>query len=351
MAKKNGDAISRILIVDDDETLAQMSEKVLTRLGFHCRTAIHGVDALEKLKHHDIDVVITDIYMPEMNGIDLLKNIIQLYNHIDVIVLTGHSGEFTYNDIIENGAKDFISKPVNMKELAIRIKRVVKERQLLTERDNTYKELKNAYLDTINRLVLATEYKDDDTGDHIIRMSRYSHMIAKKMSLPEKDIDTIKYSSTMHDIGKLGIPDHIMLKPGKLTRDEFEIMKTHTTIGANILDKSKSYIISMGKEIAISHHEKWDGSGYPNQLKNEQIPLPGRIVAVADVFDALASERPYKKAFSIEKSLNIMKSERAKHFDPEILDLFIDHIDEVITIRNETTQAIKFSINDHLVHW
>jgi len=176
-------------------------------------------------------------------------------------------------------------------------------------------------------------------------------MIAKKMNLPEKDIDTIKYSSTMHDIGKLGIPDHIMLKPGKLTRDEFEIMKTHTTIGANILDKSKSYIISMGKEIAISHHEKWDGSGYPNQLKNEQIPLPGRIVAVADVFDALASERPYKKAFSIEKSLNIMKSERAKHFDPEILDLFIDHIDEVITIRNETTQAIKFSINDHLVHW
>jgi len=201
------------------------------------------------------------------------------------------------------------------------------------------KELQEAYLDTIYRLVLAAEYKDEDTGDHIIRMSQYCALIAEKLGLSLDEVHKILYAAPMHDVGKIGIPDNILMKPGKLTEEEFAIVKTHTIIGAKILENSKSEILSAAEEIAISHHEKWDGTGYPQGLSGTNIPLAGRIASLADVFDALCCKRPYKDPFPIEVVLDIMKKERGKQFDPDILDVFLEHIDEILKIKTEVEKG------------
>jgi putative two-component system response regulator len=194
-------------------------------------------------------------------------------------------------------------------------------------------ELQKAYLDTIHRLVIAAEYRDEDTGDHIIRIGRYSALIAEKLGMPDLNPKDMLYAAPMHDIGKIGIPDHILLKPGILTDEEFDIVKTHTTIGAKILSNSSAKIIMLAEQIALSHHERWDGQGYPNGRSGKDIPLAGRIVAVADVFDALTSKRPYKETFPVEVALDIMKKERWQHFDPDVLDIFLTNMDEVLKIR------------------
>ena len=201
------------------------------------------------------------------------------------------------------------------------------------------KELQAAYLDTIYRLVLAAEYKDEDTGDHIIRMSQYCALIAEKLGLSLDEVQKILYAAPMHDVGKIGIPDNILMKPGKLTEEEFAIVKTHTIIGAKILENSKSEILSAAEEIAISHHEKWDGTGYPQGLSGTNIPLAGRIASLADVFDALCCKRPYKDPFPIEVVLEIIKKERGKQFDPDILDVFLEHIDEILKIKAEVEKG------------
>lgn len=196
-------------------------------------------------------------------------------------------------------------------------------------------QLKDAYMDTINRLIIASRYKDDETGAHIVRMSKYCGAIAQNMNLKQEEIDNLSYASSLHDVGKIGIPDNILLKPGRLTKEEFEIMKTHTIIGANILRNSSSDILQMAYQIAVSHHEKWNGTGYPYQLKADNIPLYGRIVAICDVFDALTTKRPYKEAFSIEYAVDIIKKEREQHFDPEITDLFLQSIEQIICIKEQ----------------
>jgi putative two-component system response regulator len=197
----------------------------------------------------------------------------------------------------------------------------------------SHRELEEAYLDTIHRLALAAEYKDEDTGDHIMRMSRYSALLAEKLGLSSDEVKNILYAAPMHDIGKIGIPDSILLKPGKLTEEEFSIMKTHSIIGANLLAYSKSEILQVAEQIAISHHEKWNGKGYPQGLSGDNIPLSGRIVGLADVFDALTSKRPYKEAFSLEKAVDIIKKDRGQHFDPDIVDVFLNNINEIVTIK------------------
>ena len=194
------------------------------------------------------------------------------------------------------------------------------------------KDLQEAYYDTIHRLVLAVEYKDKFTGNHIVRMSRYSALIAKKIGLKTSDVINIFYAAPMHDVGKIGIPDTIISKPSKLTNDEFDIMKKHTTIGAEILDNSKSHILKIARHIALSHHEKWNGSGYPFGLEKNNIPLPARIVALADTFDVLTSKRSYKDPYPISEALDIIKNERGKHFDPEVVDVFEKNREEMVKI-------------------
>ncbi len=200
---------------------------------------------------------------------------------------------------------------------------------------SAHKELRLAYIDTIYRLVLAAEYKDEDTGDHVVRMSQYCVLMAEKYGLPPNEIENIRYAAPMHDVGKIGIPDSILMKPGRLTEEEFETMKTHTTIGARILAGSRSEILQLGEQIARSHHERWDGNGYPDGIAGEEIPLVARIVALADVFDALTSRRPYKEPYPVETALSIIREGRGTQFDPRLVDLFLKNINDVISIKEK----------------
>jgi putative two-component system response regulator len=205
-------------------------------------------------------------------------------------------------------------------------------RSTITKLENVNKELQEAYYDTIHRLVLAVEYKDKFTGSHIVRMSHYSALIAKKIGLHPQEAMNIFYAAPMHDVGKIGIPDTIISKPCKLTDEEFNLMKKHTTIGAEILDNSKSNILMIARQIALSHHEKWNGSGYPFGLERDKIPLSARIVALADTFDVLTSKRSYKEPYPVSIATDIIKKEKGKHFDPEVVEVFEKNLKELIAI-------------------
>jgi len=325
---------AEILIVDDEPMIRDLLENIMEKTNYACYFAKNGETALEMLSRQTFDVVLTDIDMPVMGGIELAK-IIKSKFTADVIVMTGQTRSYQYDEIINIGASDFVEKPFSPREIILRVNRVLRERHLKQETRKTHDELKESYLDSIHRLVMAAEYKDEDTGDHIVRIGQYCSLIAKKLNLSREFKETIYYAAPMHDIGKIGIPDKILLKPGKLTSDEFETMKTHTQIGARLLSQSKSKILQMAHEIALTHHEKFNGSGYPNQLKGADIPISGRIVAIADTFDALTSKRPYKDPYPPEITCDILKKERGKHFDPEVLDIFITNFDQFLKIRGK----------------
>jgi len=242
------------------------------------------------------------------------------------------------------------SEKEKRKELKTSQKQLMKYAEALSKTNKELKErneeLKESYLDTIHRLVLAAEFKDEDTGDHIVRISRYCALIAEKLDLPARDVQNLYYATQMHDVGKIGIPDDILMKPGKLTGKEFYIMTAHTTIGAKILTDSKAEILQVAEQIAISHHEKWDGKGYPHDLAGDKIPLVGRIVGIADTFDALTSKRPYKDPYPVEVACDIIRKERGHHFDPEIVDVFLENIDEIKKIKVEVDSSENVTILD-----
>jgi putative two-component system response regulator len=235
-------------------------------------------------------------------------------------------------------AKVYKSTKDQKEELGLANKQLKKYAQDLRKTISTLqtvnKELQDAYYDTIHRLVLAVEYKDKFTGSHIMRMSRYSALLAKKIGLPIQDVLNIFYAAPMHDVGKIGIPDTIISKPSKLTSDEFDIIKKHTVIGAEILDNSKSNILMIARQIALSHHEKWNGGGYPHGLNKDAIPLSARIVALADTFDVLISKRSYKEPFPVSIAFEIIKSEREKHFDPDVVDVFEKNLEEIMMVNS-----------------
>lgn len=212
----------------------------------------------------------------------------------------------------------------------------------IAELRNTNIELRESYRDTIHCLVLAAEYKDQETGNHIVRMSKYSALLAEKLGLPAQVVQNIKYATPMHDVGKIGIPDNILSKPGKLTDKEFEIMTQHSIIGGKILAGSKAEILKIARQIALTHHEKWNGTGYPNGLSKKKIPIEGRIVGLADVFDALTSRRPYKGPYPVEVAIEIISLARGKHFDPDIVDVFLESIKEIKKIKKEVDSIKAF---------
>jgi putative two-component system response regulator len=211
---------------------------------------------------------------------------------------------------------------------------------------SAHKDLQDAYLDTIHRLVLAAEYRDEDTGEHIIRIGHYSALIARKLGLSSNEVKNILYAAPMHDVGKIGIPDSILMKPSKLTDDEFHFMKTHTIIGAKILEDSRAEILQLAEQIAISHHERWNGKGYPRGLSGVDIPIVGRIVGVADVFDALTSRRPYKEPYPVDLVCDIIKKEGGHHFEPELSDLLLENIDEFLNIKEEVDSSENVPLPD-----
>ncbi|MBU1248375.1 MAG: HD domain-containing protein, partial [Proteobacteria bacterium] len=283
-----------------------------------------------------------------------------LYKDIPVVMVTALSAKKDRLKAVACGANDFISKPIDSIELKVRIASLIQLKgyhdeirrhqenleemvnaktkalkMALTNLHSAQESTIKAHLETLIRLSVAAEFKDEDTAQHLQRMSRYSGLIATKFGLSDDDVDLILNASPMHDIGKIGIRDAILLKPSGLDREEWETMKTHTRIGCKILDSNSSSYLAMAKIIAQTHHEKWDGTGYPAGLAGEDIPLFGRICAIADVFDALTSARPYKKAFSNDEALAIMREGRGTHFQPELLDIFLDNLDLVVAIQTE----------------
>jgi len=341
----------KILIVDDEPHNLLLLRRHLTLMGCEVIAAENAVLALELLDR-SIDLVLSDVMMPEMDGFEFVAAIREHpeVQNVPVIMVTTLSEKEDRLKAVEAGANDFITKPVDALELRVRVSSMLRlrEQQREIQRFETelhqmvvartmelqaaLKRMKKSHQDTIIHLSAAAEYKDEETGEHILRMSNISAIIAEGLGLDDEEVDLILKSSPMHDLGKIGIPDHILLKPGPLDPDEWEIMKTHAQIGAEILGAGDSDYVNMGAIIALSHHEKWDGSGYPSGLSGEDIPLAGRICAVADVFDALTSRRPYKEAFSVEKSLGIMAQGRGSHFDPQVYDVFIKRLPEILKV-------------------
>lgn len=335
-------ANKKILVVDDEKLMLTMMVDELASLGYQVRQAGSGREALKSVEESLPDAIILDVVMPDINGYQVctLLNEFDRTRHIPVIMLTALTDKGSKHRGLKAGAIDFLNKPVDMLELGIRLKNILKIKEyndflkeysekLEREVDAKTQELKEAFIDTIYRLTLAAEHKDECTASHLKRVSHYTSFLAISLGMSAKEVDLIYHASPMHDIGKIGIPDKILLHPGKLSKSGFEVMKKHTTIGGAILEGSESQYIRSACNFAIYHHEHWDGSGYPEGLSGENIPIEGRIMLIADRYDALRSPRPYKKAFSHETALDIIQSasERSsvKHFDPQIYEIFMDN--------------------------
>jgi putative two-component system response regulator len=347
------DTKAKILVVDDEDRNLRLMELLLTSFGYDVVTAVNGKVALEKLRDISPDVILLDVMMPEMDGFEVVRKLKEDDNTkiIPIVMVTALNEVEDRVKALDAGADDFLNKPVDKIELRARVQSLVKvkayndhllnyQKKLETEVSKrtkqlrqTLKKLKELSIESICQLSRAAEYKDVNTGDHIKRMSFYAAAVAQKMGLNKEIVDSLLYTAPMHDAGKIGIPDNILLKPSRLDNSEWEIMKQHTTIGGQILGGSDAKSIKMAQTIAMTHHEKWDGSGYPKGLKGSKIPLVGRIAAIADVFDALTSKRPYRiKPFTLEEALDYIKLHSGKYFDPKVVDAFFAAKDEIISI-------------------
>lgn len=336
-----------ILIVDDQMTNILLLESILQNAGYmHVHSTQDPTQVVSLVKDVKPDLICLDIRMPQINGFQVMGQlkIIQKETYLPILVLTSEEDRETRLRALESGAKDFLHKPFDKIEVLMRI-RILLEASLLHKTISEQKdsleetvrlrtqELKETQLEVVHRLAQAAEHRDNETGSHIVRMSHYAVVIGRACNLSEEDCDTLFHATPMHDVGKLGIPDKILLKPGKLDADEWEIMQQHTVIGAQLLSNSHSPILQMAELIALTHHEKWDGSGYPNKLSGEDIPLVGRICAIADVFDALSSRRCYKEPWPLEKTLQEIRSLSGIHFDPRLIEMFEELLPVIIDIQ------------------
>ena len=340
---------ARIMIVDDDPVILKLLNKLLASEGYDNTDLVQDPrDVITRYKKEQPRLVLLDINMPHMDGFQVLQQLKSLNGSLmpPVIVLSAQNDRDNLLCALTSGARDFITKPFDRTELLIRVFNSLEAHldYLMTHdqkaildslvRQRTA-ELRKTQLQIVQRLGKASEYRDEETGNHILRMSNYTCVLAKGLGWSEKDCDLILHASTMHDVGKIGISDEILKKPGRLDPNEWEIMKTHTIIGGKLLEDDDSTLMSMAREIALSHHEWWNGKGYPNTLKEEEIPQSGRISAVADVFDALTSERPYKKSWRIHAAKELITKNSGIQFDPEVVDIFLDQLENILEIREQ----------------
>ena len=348
--------MGKILVVDDEPKNLKLMEALLAPLGQDVILAHDGQEALDKARSDHPDLILLDIQMPKLNGFEAAKLLKEGKDTsiIPIVMVTAFNEVEDRVKALEVGADDFLAKPVDKTELRARVTTLLKVKayndhmlnyqeilesevaKKTEELQKAFEHIKSASLETIYRLSRAAEYKDEDTGAHIQRMSYYAAAVANKMGLSEIEVENLLYAAPMHDIGKIGIPDRILLKPGKLDDEEWVIMRQHTIFGAKILEGSDTEFVKLGAIIALSHHEKWDGSGYPRNLKGDAIPLTGRITAIADVFDALTSNRPYRKEpFSTEQAFAMIKDGIGTHFDPAVAEAFFSIRDEILGVREK----------------
>lgn len=366
VARVIGETRGKILIVDDAPTNVRLISRMLRDQGFeriHTTTEPH--QALPLLEQHEPDVLLLDVVMPGLDGMQILRQISEhpRWSHTPVLVLTAESDPQTKRDCLELGATDFLAKPVDPIELVARVRNAVTAKQyrdrlkehaegLEREVQRRIQEIDRTRREVVHCLARAAEFRDNETGRHIQRVGRFSGIIADELGSPPQEVEDLELAAALHDVGKIGVPDAILLKPGKLTSEEFDLMKRHaalgrdifevmsseeestvrdhTTVGERILGDPYFNVLRLARVIAQTHHEKYDGSGYPMGLAGEDIPLPGRIVAVADVYDALSSKRPYKDPMPRQKCFEILEEGRGKHFDPAVLDAFFGRSEDII---------------------
>jgi putative two-component system response regulator len=353
---------ARILIVDDEDAIRRVLRRLLVAEGYDVIEAEDGRRGLELAWIHNVDTVLLDVMMPGLDGFEVCRQLRadDRTAHTPVVVVTAAVDREFRRQARAVGADDFLSKPFDEIELLARVRNTVRVKMyydsLARERNDlrveidgrtrdleiasdrlekVQRELVIAREETILRLARAAEFRDDETAAHLQRMSHYCHLLGKKRGLDEYTCEMLLVASPMHDVGKIGIPDSILLKPGRLTPDEFQIMKQHAEIGYQILSGSESPLVELAANVAHTHHEKWNGSGYPRGLAGADIPIEGRIAAVADVFDALTSARPYKAAWTVDDATALMLKGRGEHFDPELVDLFLDSLNEILEIKDQ----------------
>ncbi len=348
------DGVCTVMIVDDMRENRDLLSRALDGR-YRVREAGDGESALLAMEEDPPDLALLDVCMPRMDGFELARimKVSPLLSEIPVIFITGLDDIANKSKGFSLGGVDYIIKPFEILEVQARVRTHVslllarrKLKQHAEELEGRVQrrtlqlssaldKLKGASLDTIYRLARAAEYRDDDTAAHVERMSRYSRAIALSLDLSHRTAEAILYAAPMHDVGKIGIPDRILLKPGKLDPDEWLVMKSHSDIGKKILEGAQEGFLKLAEVIAWTHHEKWDGSGYPRGLSGKGIPLVGRITAVADVFDALICRRPYKEPFPVEKALRIIREGAGSHFDPRVVDAFFSVRADILAIMEE----------------
>jgi putative two-component system response regulator len=358
----------KVMVVDDELLNLKLIAAMLKPQGYEVILAKDGQECLAKALADPPDLILLDIMMPGMNGFEVCAHLKkeEALAQVPVVMVTALQDVNDRVKALDEGADDFLTKPVDRMELRARVRSLLKvkayndhmvnyrqelesevKRRTL-ELAKAHEKLRGASLETIFRLSRAAEFKDEDTGAHIISMSRISARLAAKMGLSDQTVESILYASPMHDIGKIGIPDRILLKNGPLNDEEWSIMRLHTIYGGQILENSDIGFLRLGEVIATTHHEKVDGSGYPKGLKGKQIPLAGRIVAVADVFDALMSRRPYKPAFTTEQAVNIIKEGRGRHFDCDVVDVFLEDLPELQRIWNASQEEHQMEMAENM---
>jgi two-component system response regulator RpfG len=338
------------MVVDDQSTGRAILEQVVRSLDE--RVGVEGfarpVDAVVWATRNVADLVLVDYMMPDMDGIEFVKRLRSLpgYEHVPIVMVTVHDDRKVRYAALDAGITDFLTKPVDARECLARCRNLLtlrrqqlalEDRRRLLEHmvEDATREVRDREKETLLRLARAGEFRDEETGYHLIRMSRYARLMASSIGLDHEEVESIELAAPLHDIGKIGIPDHILLKPAKLDEAEWKVMQRHPVIGHEILKGSASKYVRMGALIALGHHEKYDGSGYPNGLVGDHIPLCARIVTIADVYDALTSVRPYKEAWESERAFEYLLAQRGKHFDPRLVEAFLAAKEQVLAIQAE----------------
>ena len=331
---------SAVLIVDDEPYIREMLARWLTASGYRPLQAANSAEAWRCLEANEVHLVTLDIAMPGESGLDLLAKLKAGFPEMPVLMLTATGTTKTAIAAMTAGAFGYLVKPVQQEELLVQVSRGLEWRQLWLERRAYTQSLekkvieqtrviRQAHEETIHRLVAATMCRDEETGAHIVRSGLCTEVLARAAGWSDTEAQRIRLAAPMHDIGKIGIPDAILQKPGRLTAEEYDVMKTHTTIGADVLTGSQSPVLQLAREIALNHHERWDGKGYPAGLAGDAIPVAARMVSIVDVYDALTHDRVYRRAFSEEQALTMMREQQGAQFDPLLLTVFFTVLEEV----------------------